>query len=118
MQAKDILPFINAYDVGIYLLPPVNFNSEHTLPNKFFDFIQARLAIAVGPSPEMSRIVKEFDIGVVANDFTASSLAAKLKPLTDSDIRRFKENTAQAAERHSAQANRELMLRLVDHLIT
>jgi hypothetical protein len=30
------------------------------LPNKFFEFIQARLAVAIWPSPEMSKITKTF----------------------------------------------------------
>ena len=48
----------NDYDVGLYLLPPTNFNQRYALPNKFFEFIQGRLAIAIGPSPEMAKLVE------------------------------------------------------------
>jgi len=118
IPSSAITGFINQYDIGLYLLPPLNFNSENTLPNKFFDFIQARLAIAVGPSPEMSRIVQEYNIGVVSHDFTPESLAAELNRLTHDQIKICKENTAQAALRHSAQVNKEVMLRLVNELTT
>ncbi|MGC1209382.1 MAG: glycosyltransferase family 1 protein, partial [Ornithinimicrobium sp.] len=37
-------------DLGVFVLPPLTFNYRYTLPNKFFDFLQARLAIIVGPS--------------------------------------------------------------------
>jgi hypothetical protein len=56
----------NQYDIGLFLLPPVNFNYRHALPNKLFEYIQSRLAIAIGPSPEMANIVKKHDLGVVA----------------------------------------------------
>ncbi|HKX82823.1 MAG TPA: hypothetical protein VJL58_01270, partial [Pyrinomonadaceae bacterium] len=62
----DIAAFTNQFDVGIYSLPPTNFNNQYALPNKFFEFVQARLAIVVAPSPEMARIVRERDLGVVA----------------------------------------------------
>ena len=53
------------YDVGLYYLEPTSFNNLHALPNKFFEYIQARLALAVGPSPEMARIVTEFGCGII-----------------------------------------------------
>src|SRR5262249_15869069 len=43
---------LNQYDIGLFLLPPTNFNYQYALPNKFFEFVQGRLAVAVGPSPE------------------------------------------------------------------
>lgn len=89
---------INAYDVGLYLLEPTNFNNRHALPNKFFEFIQARLAVAIGPSPEMARIVGRFDCGPVAPDFRPETLAARLNALTPDAIRRCKENTHRAAQ--------------------
>ena len=41
-EVATIVRTINQFDLGVYLLPPVNFNSAHALPNKFFEFIQAR----------------------------------------------------------------------------
>ena len=69
---------INKYDMGVFLLPPINFNYENTLPNKLFDFIQARLGIAIGPTPEMAEIVNHYKIGLVSEHFTAASLASRL----------------------------------------
>jgi hypothetical protein len=36
-------------------IPPTNVNTANALPSKFFDFVRARLALAVGPTPEMAR---------------------------------------------------------------
>lgn len=100
---QDICQRLNEYDVGIYLLPPVNFNHEHALPNKFFEFIQARLAVAIGPSPEMVSLVKEYGCGVVADSFDPQSLANTLEGVTSEDIRAYK----QAANRAAAELNYE-----------
>src|SRR5690606_30675211 len=61
---------LHRYAVGVCWFPPFNTNAAHTLPNKFCDFVQARLAVAGGPGPEMARVVTEHRLGVVAEDFT------------------------------------------------
>ena len=58
---------LNAYDVGVYCLPPVSVNTRYALPNKFFDFVQARLAVAVGPSEGMAPLTREFGLGPVSD---------------------------------------------------
>src|SRR5262245_38434903 len=50
---QELVPATNGYDIGLYLLQPSSFNNLHALLTKFFEFIQARLAVAIGPSPEM-----------------------------------------------------------------
>jgi hypothetical protein len=87
----------NAYDIGVFLVPPVNFNLRFALPNKFFEFVQARLMVAIGPSPEMARLVRQHDLGVVAADFRPAALAAALAGLSPADIGRFKHNADRAA---------------------
>jgi len=54
VEMNQIVSFSAQYDVGLFLLEPTNFNYLHALPNKFFEFLQARLAVAIGPSPEMA----------------------------------------------------------------
>ena len=70
---REIVNRCNAYDIGVYVVPPHNDNQLHMLPNKLFEFIQARLAVVVGPSPEMAAVVRDHDCGVVAPDFSAQA---------------------------------------------
>ena len=99
----------NTFDVGVFLVPPSTFNLQHCLPNKFFEFIQARLAIAIGPSPEMASIVDEYGLGIVADDFTSESLARKLNGLTTEDIMRFKQNSEKAACVYNAEESMKVL---------
>ena len=100
-----IVPESTHYDIGLFLLEPVNFNYEHALPNKIFEFIQARLAVAIGPSPEMARLVRRYDCGVVAPSFEPRAMAAALNALTPAEIDRLKANAHRAAKVHHAAEN-------------
>lgn len=113
----EIVDTTNAYDVGLFLLPPVNFNYAHALPNKFFEFVQARLAVAIGPSPEMVELVKCYDLGIVADSFRPEDLARKLNSLSKSEIEGFKRSSHQAASALCAEANAELFQAEIDRVL-
>ncbi len=87
---ESICRTLNDYDVGVYLLRPDNFNHRHALPNKFFEFVQARLAVAIGPSPEMKALVDRFRCGLVARSFDVADLAESLRNLTSDELQRLK----------------------------
>lgn len=97
VKQTELVAATNHYDVGLYLLEPNSFNNRHALPNKFFEFIQSRLALAIGPSPEMAALVREHDLGVVSADFSPASLADALQSLTPESIGTFKTNAHRAA---------------------
>jgi glycosyltransferase involved in cell wall biosynthesis len=107
---KDIVPFLNGYDVGIASMPASNFNQEHALPNKFFEFIQARLALIVGPLPEMASVVRKFGCGIVADDHSPKALARALNGLDAEKIKAYKAASAKAAKVLCAEENRRVYL--------
>ena len=117
MPADEIVSFANAYDVGVQLIPPLYPNQVYSLPNKFFDYIQARLAVAIGPSQEMVRLVNEWDCGVVSPTFSAADFARTLSKLTVPEVERMKRNADRAAGVLTADNNRDVVLGLVGNAI-
>ena len=111
-----VLSTINNYDIGLYLLPPIGFNNQMALPNKFFEFIQARLALAIWPSPEMGKISREYKCGVVSDDFSLESMAKALNALSNDDIMHYKMNSDKAARTLCAEKNGELLRQLLHSL--
>ncbi|MHB8073336.1 MAG: glycosyltransferase family protein [Desulfosporosinus fructosivorans] len=107
---EEVSRFISQYDIGLYLLEPNSFNNLMALPNKFFEFIQARLAIAIGPSPEMASLVKEYDCGIVSEDFRPLTLARKLNELSVEKIDYFKTQTDKFASIACAEVNKGIFL--------
>lgn len=82
----DLVSTLHHYNVGVHVLPPVNVNNLWALPNKFFDYVQARLGIIVGPSPEMAALVREHGLGAVTDDFEAGSLVRVLNELDHDQV--------------------------------
>ncbi len=117
VETKNIPLFTNQYDIGIFILPFTNFNYHFALPNKFFEFIQARLMIAIGPSPEMQKITEKYDLGVVAADFDVKTLAAKLNSLTNEQIMHHKQQADKYAYELSAENNKKLLQKTIQEVL-
>jgi hypothetical protein len=84
---REIVAKIAQYDMGLYILAPVTFNDQHALPNKFFDFIGAGLAIAIGPSPNMAKMINQHGMGWIADDFEPETMAKLLNSLSLDEIK-------------------------------
>lgn len=98
---------LNAHDVGIHILPPVNFNNRWALPNKFFDYVQARLGVIIGPSPEMARVLDAHGFGAVTSGFTARDLTEVLDVLSPETVATWKAASDAAARALSGEAQVE-----------
>ena len=108
---------INDYDIGLFLLPPVNLNYTMALPNKFFEFIMAGLAVAIGPSPAMAALVRRYDLGVVAEDFAPETLARQLNALSAHDIDAMKKRSLAAARELNAETEMAKLLAIYKRLL-
>ena len=94
----EIIPMLNSYDIGLFYVEPTTFNLKHCLPNKLFEFIQARLMVAIGPSPDMAALVLEYQCGIVSDSFNIEKMAQILNELTTEKIIKYKNNSDIAAK--------------------
>ncbi|HOD53711.1 MAG TPA: hypothetical protein PKJ08_04225, partial [Candidatus Cloacimonadota bacterium] len=116
LDIDQIIPVLNTYDVGFYFLKSDSFNDIYCLPNKLFDFIQARLAVIIGPSPEMKRIVEQYECGFATSNFEVEQIVKEIRSLTKADIQRFKENAHIAAQELNAETSKKIFLSLIEGL--
>jgi glycosyltransferase involved in cell wall biosynthesis len=114
---RTLPTYLNQFDIGVFPIEPTNFNYRYTLPNKLFEFIQARLAIAIGPSPEMARIIREYDLGVISEDFSPETFARSLSTLDAEKINYYKLRAHRIARMMSAERNKEILLDLVRQVL-
>lgn len=98
VRPHELVDTLSAYDVGVFSLPPLTPNHRFMLPNKIFDFVQARLAVVFNSSPETDRLINEYDLGAIAPGFDAAAMRDTLAKLTEQDIRTFKQNSDKAAK--------------------
>lgn len=90
---------LNAYDIGIAVYPPQegSLNQRWNLPNKLFEYVQARIGIVTGPSPEMIPYLENWGIGTYSEAFTVSSLVHVFDELKPSEVKKWKANSKNAA---------------------
>ena len=93
-----IVPTLTSYDIGFFYVEPTTFNLYNCLPNKFFEFIQARIAVAIGPSRDMAKLVNKYDCGFISKDFSISSMVKSLSELDVNKINLAKHNSSLAAK--------------------
>ncbi|MFI7674924.1 glycosyltransferase [Actinophytocola sp. NPDC049390] len=98
VRPDELVDTLNAYDVGIFSLPPLTPNHRFMLPNKIFDFVQARLAVVFSTSPETDRLIDEHEMGAIAPGFDAAAMRDTLAGLTEEKVREYKQNAHTAAK--------------------
>lgn len=113
LPPDDLMARLNEYDMGLFLLEPVNFNYRHALPNKLFEYVQARLGVAIGPSPDMARVVREHGVGIVSEDFRPRSMARTLGDLDGHEVWSYKLAAHASARALSSEVDDQQMLALV-----
>ncbi|MCS3427234.1 hypothetical protein M2388_000885 [Leucobacter aridicollis] len=114
----ELVTTLHGYDVGLSLIAPTTFNLEWCLPNKFFDFVQARLGVITGPSPEMVRYVNEYGFGEATDDFTAESLTAALDGLTPEKVSLWKQHSHLHANELSGERQAVVWSEVVERVVS
>src|SRR5690606_31518872 len=88
---------LNRYDLGVYILPLRTLNHRLMLPNKFFDFVQARLGIVMSPALETARLIEDHDLGPRLGADTLEEFVRALEGISDEDLARYKRSADRAA---------------------
>lgn len=113
----NIILMLSSYDIGLCYFEPVTFNLYHCLPNKLFEFIQARLAVLSGPSPDIADVLKLYRCGVSAKDFSVDAVAEALNALTTQDIMKMKEASESASHMLCYQKEGQKILSIIQEKI-
>jgi len=117
VEVSLISKAINQFDIGLFILPPVNYNWLNALPNKLFEFIQGRLAIAVSPNPLMKQVVNDNQIGIVAQDYSAEAMAASIASLSIEQIMGYKNNADLTAKKLNGGITAERIMKSIETLL-
>ena len=76
VPVADLKDYIGAADVEMVLIEGTYCASyAYSLPNKFFESIQACVPMACSDLPEMGKIVRQYDIGILVKENDEKSVA-------------------------------------------
>lgn len=94
----EICSMLNGYDIGLFCIPPVSFNQRHCLPNKVFEFVQARLAVVSGPTPEVVKLIDQYGFGCVSKSFKTDDFVDAIESVTPESLAAYKQAAHEAAQ--------------------
>ncbi|MBN1180639.1 MAG: hypothetical protein JXB49_00025 [Bacteroidales bacterium] len=117
VSPEQVVAEISQYDIGFYILPPTNLNNKILVPNKLFDFINAGLAVCIGPSPSMVDIVKRYGFGCVASTFEPRDVANMLNNLDVQDLSRMTDEARKASLELNAENEMVKVVHLYENLL-
>lgn len=113
----DLPSVLNAFDLGVFVLPPRTMNHKLMLPNKFFDFVQARLGLIFSPAVETDALIRAYDLGRVTAGFEVDDLVAALQDLTPDDVARYKQSAHRAADVLNSREDQRVQEQLLNEML-
>ena len=116
VPTKEIVNEISRYDIGLYFLGDEVYNNKYCLPNKLFEYIQARLCVVITPNPEMKELVEKYKVGTVAKSYSYIDCVEILKNLSVEQIIEAKTNCEFAAKDLDSLKNESELLKVIDNL--
>ena len=98
---EEVVPYISTATVGISPLPADVVNYDLALPNKLFDYMQAKLPIISSDCFEVSELLSKYPLGEVFDWQDPKALAAAVKAAIEkkSEISQVYESLATELEK-------------------
>jgi glycosyltransferase involved in cell wall biosynthesis len=113
----QIVPAANEADVGYFVHIDTSPQRRFALPNKFFEYVMAGLALVVSDLPEMARLVREHDLGVLVPECEEESIARVINSLDRASIDEMKRHSLSAAKVLNWDAEKEKMMSLYREIL-
>lgn len=98
---QELLYYTVSADIGVQVLENTCLNHYSTDSNKLFEYIMAKLAIIASHFPEISRIIKQYDLGLLVAPDNTDELVRALNTLIHSiTLRQYYQHQAGLAALH------------------
>ncbi len=114
VNLEQLWQYTSQAHIGISLEEDLGLNYRYALPNKIFDYVQARIPVVVSSLPEMKALVEQYGIGEVLEERTPEKLAEKIQYLAINSGKQdqLRQNIELAARDLCWQREEEKVIRL------
>ena len=113
----DLVARAAEFDVGLFALPDHSKQNVYVLPNKFFEYTMAGLALCVSDLPEMTRLLRAHNLGVLIEAMSPEAIASAVNQLNRDNLTRYKARALEAAKVLNWQIEGSRFIKLSDRAI-
>jgi len=110
VSPSRLLPYTSSADFGISLIEDSCLSYRYCLPNKMFEYIMVGLPVIVSNLPEMAKVVKEYNIGVVAKEHSIDGLKEAIVEATNLNRDSISQNIKKVKEIYNWEKQEERLL--------
>ena len=111
-----IIPEANQADIGYFSFLDQSPQIRFTLPNKFFEYVMAGLAICVTDLPEVGRIVDQYKLGKLIPKHTIKDISETVNSFTHEEINAYKKASLTAADELNWESEQDKMIAVYERL--
>lgn len=94
----DLVSEAVRFDIGLFALPDHSKHNVYALPNKLFEYMMAGLALCITDLPEMTSIMRQYDVGRSISAVTAAAIADAINGFDRASIECYKARSLEAAK--------------------
>lgn len=118
VPANLVPQYAASADVGIVAYQADAPNNHATLPNKFFEYLIARVPIAAPDFPALHTIITKEDIGRLYEPSNVQDMARAIRELLSTDVQtHVRANLERVARKYSWEREAEKMLTFYERLV-
>ena len=115
---KQMMEYTRQCFLGLVFVK-INLNDAHlfTLPNKFFDYIQAGIPLVASRGTEIQRIIDKYNVGAYINSLEPAEIAREIVHIAKADeYKEWKQNTVRASRELCWENEEPALINFMDHL--
>jgi glycosyltransferase involved in cell wall biosynthesis len=117
LPMTDLVREAVTFDIGLFALPGYSLQNSYVLPNKFFEYIMAGLALCVSDLPEMTPLLLNYKLGHSISAVTPQAIAAAINAFDRNSIDLCKRNSIKASVDLNWEAEARVFLRACNSAI-
>lgn len=118
LPLNEVIAYTRKAAIGLSVEKDVGLNYRFALPNKLFDYIGSGIPVIVSNLPEMSRIAKNYNIGVVIDSIDPKTIASAINKMLNSpdDMSLWSKNCLTASRELCWENEKEIIRKVYSSL--